>query len=153
SERAMVNETLLAERPGPPAVHPGRGDGNPVHASAFGWNISAELVEAAAPEELAAARNMILALEAVPGGVVTTVLQERGAGDAEITDRGELRQQELEVVRLEGDVGVEIAEHLIVEPVHRVPRGVEAAGFRREVPVAVGRHIEALDPICGRRVP
>src|SRR4030095_7231582 len=75
------------------------------------------------------------------------------AGDSEIADLGELRQQELEIVRLKRNVGIEIADDVILEPIDRLPGGVETVRFRREVSVAVRRHIEALDPTQGRGVP
>src|SRR4051794_296186 len=103
----MVEEPLLTERPCPPPLHARGGDGDPVDATCLVRDISADVVEAPAPEELALSGHVVLTLEAVSFGAVAFFLEDR-ASDTELGILCESLQEKLQMVLLEGDVRVQI---------------------------------------------
>src|SRR4051812_29767281 len=104
----MVEEPLLTKRSRPPALHARARDCDPVDATGLVRDVSADVVEAPAPEELALSGHVGLTLEAVDFGAISFFLEDR-ASDAELGILCEALQEKLEMVPLEGDVRVQIA--------------------------------------------
>src|SRR5580698_1966054 len=78
AQMSEVEKRLLAIRSCLPADHSGGGDCNPINRPAFICEIPANLVEAAAPEHLALAGNMVLAFKTVVFRTVAAFFLKNG---------------------------------------------------------------------------
>src|SRR5262245_58823540 len=95
SHRTVIQTRFLDERAGLPAHHARRRDRCPVDSAARDRNVTSNLLEALASEQLTRARNVFDVRE--PIVVVTAVLYEWGTSNAKPSVSFELFEQELEV--------------------------------------------------------
>ena len=141
----MMEERLLPERARSPAHHPAGGDGDPVDAARGIRDVASYLLEAPAPKELTAAGHVGLPFEAVAPGVVAVLLEDR-ARDSETSIVSELAEEELTVVVVERDIGVQVADDLVRQGLDSLVAGIEGVHFARKAALAVRWHLEHLDP-------
>src|SRR5262245_30116514 len=98
-----MEAVLLGKRARLPTSHP-RGDYRDViDSSQLHRHVSADVLETLSPEQLAGPRDVLDAHESI---VIRRLVPEGGADKSEV---GVLRQpgeQECEVIRVEGDIGV-----------------------------------------------
>src|SRR5262245_17156977 len=146
AEAAMVEKPALAIRARVPAPHAGGGDGDPVDAARAMRHVAADLPEALTPEQLALAGDVVLALEAVRIRAVAAVLLEDGAGHAQPRILGEAFEEKLQVILLERDVTVEIADDVVLELLDTRVAGVEGVHLGCEAPLLADRPVDDLDP-------
>src|SRR5688572_12047388 len=144
TEGSMVYEDLVAERLCLPAEHPRRRDCNPVHPDLHGY-VASDLLEALAPEELTAAGDVFLTFETVSSGVIS-VLDEDRASNPEGRVRGELGEQRFQVVSVEGQIGVQITNHVVLEMSHAFVPGAERKCLGCEAALELRRQMHGLDP-------
>ncbi len=150
ADRPMVVAHLLGERAGAPTAHARARDRRPVDAAALDGLVAADLLVARAPEHLAGARHVLDVGEAVV--VLVIAFAERGARDAEPGVLREAAQEELEVVRVEGDVGVEVADDVVGQVAQRRVAGVERTHLAGEVALRVLGRAHEADPRMARGV-
>src|SRR5687767_8643306 len=110
----MMEEELLAERPGLPAVHPRGGDRNPVHPSRRVGNVTAHFLETCPPEQLTPAGHVVFTLETVAARVISGLAKHRSR-HAEFRRCLEATGKEFEVIRLEREIRVEISDDVEIE--------------------------------------
>src|SRR5205085_8127497 len=124
----MMQARLVRERSRLPTLHARGRDRGPIDASAFDWDVPADAVEALAPEQLARPRDVLDVGK--PVVVVAATFDKRRSGYAELQVAGELLHQELEVVGLERNVGIEASNHVEVDIIQRPEAGVETVDLR-----------------------
>src|SRR4051812_40244595 len=115
AKRTMMEETLFAKRPSRPAFHSGGCHGNPIDASGFVRNVSADLLQAGFSKQLNLPRDVVFTLKTIRGRIVTIRFEERRAGDSELGRLYEFPKQELHKVGLKRDISVDIADYFIVK--------------------------------------
>src|SRR5580765_2773998 len=142
----VVKTRLLREGPGLPALHPSRRDRGPVDAATLDRHVSADALKALAPEHLTRAGNVFDIGE--PVVVVPAAFDKRRSGDAERRVLRELLYQELEVVGLERDVGIEASDDIEVDVIQLVEAGIETMDFRGEAAVTFLRHTDQPNPVA-----
>src|SRR4029450_13430252 len=107
----MMMKPFLRKRPCPPAFHPSRRHSYPVNSASRVGYITADIFKALPTENLTPASYMVFTLETVPGGVVPAILGEWRPGDAQPRIFRELCHQKLQVFRIEGKVGIQVADY------------------------------------------
>ena len=114
-----------------PASHPGHGHGSPIFSSRLERQVTVNVLKARAPEHLAATGNMGLVDEPVIV-LLPSALHEKSPNNPKLRISSQSLQQELDIVGLERDVGVQICNDI-----------------ERYIPqTLVGRH-QATD-LCGK---
>src|SRR3990172_11912562 len=116
-----------------PAVHSGDDLGGGIDPACAHGDITADLLEAAAPKELNGPGD---AVQADPLGdeAVVDALTDDTAGDAQAGIRAEPVEDPLVVIGPEGDVRVQVAHEIVGRVLHLVVAGLERARLRAEVP-------------------
>jgi hypothetical protein len=152
SQAPVVEERLLAKRSCFPTQHPGSRNRDPVNASGPVGEISAYIRETLTPKQLALACNVELAFETIGFRVVATFFAEDRSGDAQSRILSELIQEKLKVIRVQRNVGVQIANDLVFEVFDSFPTGIEGMYLCREIPLAARRQIYQFDPVILRSV-
>src|SRR5438874_10405451 len=103
----MVVTHFFDESTGLPAAHPRGSNRDPVNATALHFKIAADFLETLAAEELAGSGDMFHVGESE---VVTSgSLYERRSSYTETPVGRHLGHQKLEIIRLECDIGVQVA--------------------------------------------
>src|SRR5579871_4690828 len=110
-----MHEGLFSKRARVPADHSGGRDCHPVNAAGLAGHIAADLLETPAPEDLALARNIRLSFEAVGSRIVSVRLPEYCAGNAQPPILGELGKKKLEMIGVERDVSIQVADNLVLQ--------------------------------------
>src|SRR5580704_11493901 len=122
-----------------PALHPCSGHGDPVDRASLDRDIAPDSLEALATENLAGAGYMIK-IGAVVGISMLIrpidVFNERGAGHAQFGVLGEAPEQELEVVRGERDIGIQIADQVEPQMLEPFVTRIEGVGFGGKLSIA-----------------
>src|SRR5689334_7192657 len=119
-----MEEPFLPERFGSPTLHPSSDDRHPVDPAGAMRDIPANVVPALLPEDLALARDMSPAFEAVFIGAVTVFFLEHGSRNTLLRIRDEPPEQKLKVVIVERNVAVEVADDLPWDVLHPFDSGV-----------------------------
>src|SRR5437867_4091758 len=151
AHRPMVAAHLLDECPGLPAFHPCRRHRDPVDSTAFYWQIAADLFETFSPEELARARDVF-------HGSESEVISGRALGEwrshySESLVCGQLREQKVEIVLVEGDISIEVPDDIEILALHPLVACVEALDFAGEVPVSALGHPYQFHPWVVGEIP
>src|ERR1700693_5646812 len=127
-------EALVGKRRDLPASHPGGHHGNPVDTTSRIGNVATDLAEAVVAEQLTRAGHVVLAFKAVSRRIVAALLREGRARDAESRIALEFLEEKLHVARVEGYVGIQIAEDLERDVLHHVEPSVDRVHFACEIP-------------------
>ena len=149
AELSVMKTDFFGKRARLPAFHARRGDRDPIYRAALDRHVTAHFFEALAAEHLASTGNMFKSGELVSVGVLVAViriLNKRGSRYAQLGEKLKPGKQKAEIIRLEGDVGVEIANDVIGRPFEKDITRIEAVGFGGELAVAVVRHAQQLEP-------
>src|SRR5579864_9109196 len=128
-----MHEGLFSKRARVPADHPGGRDCHPVNASGLAGNIAADLLETLAPEDLALSRNIRLPFEAVGSRIVSVRLPEYRASNAQPPILGELGKEKLEMIGVERDVSIEVADNLVLQLLYPLQLFSKRLSLGREV--------------------
>src|SRR5580704_4927271 len=120
----MVKENLSHKRPGLPALHAGRPDSDPVEATPLDGSVSADFLEAFAPEKLAPAKHVVFIVETVLQRIVVG-LAHGGAGHAQPGVLRKFLHEKIHVIRLEGNIRVQIAQHIEFKELDTLEAGVK----------------------------
>src|ERR1700723_277722 len=115
-------------------------------------DISADLVPALFPEQLALTRNVLSTLEAVFRRIVT-FLCEDCSSDAEGRVLREFPEEELEVILVKGNISVQVTKHFIPKTFDSFIAGVESVYLACEVPVLPLRPPHQFYPRMLRKIP
>ena len=127
-----------------PPFHPGGCHRAPVDTPERHRHVSANFVETLAPEQLARARYVLDVRE--PIVVVSSVLDEGSAGDAQPRVGGELTDEKIEVVGAEGNVRVDIANDIERNVFDRIEAGIEALDLGGKAAFVPLRHPDQHNP-------
>src|SRR5262245_37706342 len=107
---------LVGKRSRLPAVHSSRDHGHMVDAAYFSRHVPADFFETRASKQLHLSRDMFDARE--PVVVLERSFSERCASDTQPRALGKSSQDEIEVLTVERNVSVEIADDLVIEVAH-----------------------------------
>jgi hypothetical protein len=159
AEFSVMKRVLFGIGASLPALHPGRGDGDPVDGATLDRDVASDLVEAGPAKQLAGPRDVIELGVLVGVGVsfeVAGILDKGSTGDAEFGVLHELAEKKLEVTAIERQIGVQIADHIVVEILDPGETGIERVGFGGELAVSLRsgtlRHAKQFDPWMDGRV-
>ena len=150
ADLAVVVADFFNKSAGLPALHPCRGHGDPVDRASLDRDIAPDSLEAPATEHLTSAGHMIEVGALVGVSVVIRpidIFNEGRAGHAQFGVFGEAREQELEVVRGERDVGVQIADQVEPQMLEPFVASIEGVGLGGKLTIAPFRHAHELDPV------
>src|SRR5208283_50145 len=145
SQGPVVKKPLLPERFGLPAHHPGGRDCYPIDSASLIWCESSDFLKAALSKHLAAARNMVMPLKALPLGAVSVLLEDRSR-DPKVGICIKLAQDKLNIIRIEGKISIEIAQNLIVQVLESFITSVESSHFGCKAAVPPLRHLNHFEP-------
>src|SRR6267378_7827462 len=147
---AMVEARPLVKSPGLPSLRLSAEKSNQVDPSRTDRPVAAYFLKTFASKHLACARNVRWAHEL--NIVRHFFFAIRCAGNTQLRIRGKLLHQKRKVIRVEGDVRVQIADHVIPQP--RQPRIslVESSCFPSKTALLAFRHPNQFNPIVSRRV-
>ena len=144
AHRAVMEAGSLGERAGLPPLHPRCGHRHPVDATTLHGDVSADLGEAIATKELAGTGDVLDVRE--PVVVVGAAFDKRRSGHAQARVVCELLHQESKVVGPEGNIRVEVTDHVERHVVELRQASVETVDLRSERPIAAFRHPDQADP-------
>src|SRR5208283_1255716 len=145
SQGPVVKKPLLPERFGLPAHHPCGRDCYPIDSASLIWCESSDLLKAALSKHLAAARNMVMPLKALPLGAVSVLFEDRSR-DPKVGICIKLAQDKLNIIHIEGNISIEIPQNLIVQVLDSFIAGVESLHFGCKAAVSPLRHLDQFDP-------
>src|SRR4029079_2912058 len=112
-----------------------------------------DVLETAAAKDLALPGHVVLAFEAVRIRAVAAVLLEDGARNAEAGILRKALQEELQMIGLERDVPVEVADDLVVQALDALVAGIERMDLGGEAAFLADRPVDHLDPRMLVRIP
>src|SRR5712691_5562272 len=145
----MVKAGFFEKGPGLPALHPRGGDCDPIDCSAFNRDVAANLFKALPAKKLAGAGDVLELSETVGVSVamlLAGIFDKGSAGNAEPRVSDKPGQKKLDVIGIEGDVGVEIADDVEGQPFQSRKAGVEGVGLGSELAIATFGHPQQFDP-------
>src|ERR1035441_5208333 len=122
-----------------------------INAATLQRHISADRLKTLAPEQLAAAPDILDILETII--VLVQTFPERGTRKSELRILLHCSYQKLEVIRLEGDVGVQVADDFEVQIFHPLVSSIEGMRLPREMPFLSLWHPYQFNPWIVRHVP
>ena len=146
----MMITALFQERPRGPALHPGGGHGDPIDTPFLYRNVAADIHKALPSEKLASTGNVFGAGKAEI--IVVLALDERRPGHPEFQVSGEPAKKEFEIVRFEGDIGVQIPDDIEAAIAELFVPGIERVDLRREAAFHMGRSPDQFNPRMFGRV-
>src|SRR5579871_50228 len=126
-----MKKCLFTKRAGLPAPHAGTRYGNPVHPSGFVRNVSRDIVKTMLSKQLATSRNMGVPLKAIGPRAVPFLLKYRPRNSERRISR-KLLQQELNVIILERNICVQIADDFVFQITNSCIAGVESVNLPRK---------------------
>ena len=147
---AVMKTRLLRKGSSLPALHPSRGHRRPINTTALDGDIPSDLFETLPPKELAGAGDMRDVREAIV--IMTAALDEWRPRHAQSRVFGKFPEQELEIVRREGNVGVKTADDVATQVCDAFEPGIDTVDLRGEAPVAMFRHSNQIDPVTALSV-
>src|SRR5258708_1138139 len=115
------------------------------------WNVTADLLPALPAEQLALTRHVSAPFKAVSIGTVTFLLKDCSS-DAERGVRSKLAGQECEMVRVKGDVTIQIADDFPMQASHSFISSVESPHLCGKTAIAPLRHLDEFHPSVLRKV-
>jgi hypothetical protein len=151
----MMEAYHVRKSPCLPTSHPSRRDRNPIYRPTLYWNISANLIKALPPEELASPGHMIEMSESMRIGMVTraaVIFYERRTGDSKLRIRGKSPGQKRKISRFKRNIGIQVANDIAAKVLQPDIACIKGVRFRRELTVPALRHPQKLDPRIYRRV-
>ena len=149
AEGTVMQADLVGEGAGLPAFHPGGGDRDPINGPALHRHVTADFCEAFAAEQLAGSGDVLqLGVAVVVGvfGKIGVIVHEGGADDPEGRIGGQLAQQKPEVAGIEGDIRIEVADHVVGFPGQQGQTGIEGMGLGSELALLMDRALQQGDP-------
>src|SRR5687768_3781965 len=149
TELAMMPAHPVGECPGLPTLHACRDDRDMINAAASDGDVAPDRFEAGTAEELACARDVLDADKAI---VVHRSALEGRSDNTEPWVLGEPSQQEREVVRVEGSIGVETPDGGVGQMPHHRIAGVEGMHLAGKVSVAPIGESHEIDPVMATRI-
>src|SRR5215510_9460838 len=150
ADLAMVIADLFNKRAGLPAPHPCGGHGDPIDRAALDRDIATDGLEAPATKNLASARYMI---EIRPGVGVSVLIwlvdifYEGRAGHTQLCVLRKPSEQELEVVRGERNVCVQIPDQVKPQMFESLVARIEGVRLGGKLSIAPFRHAHEFDPV------
>src|SRR3984893_14789005 len=150
SHLAVVEADFFSKSAGLPSLHSCGRDGDPVDRAALDRNIAPDSLEAFATEHLTSAGYMIEVRAFMGVSVLirpTHIFNGGGACDAQLGVCDEAPKQELEVVRGERDVGVQITDNVEPEMLEPIVASIEGVGLGGKLTVAPLWHAHELNPV------
>src|SRR5262249_41753065 len=108
-------------------------------APGFICKISSDIFKTLAPEHLALSGYVELPFEAVRFRIVAALFPKHRSCNTEPRIFTELRQEKLEMIRVQKYVGVQIPDYLILQMFHSFLARVECIHFGRKIPLPAHR--------------
>src|ERR1700691_5901727 len=109
-----MNAHFVSERPRLPAFHPRTDNRNVVNRTALHRDVSADGFKTLTAKHLACAGNMFDTHKSIVVRLTGELLKWRSRKPEHRVSR-QFQKQELEVIRIERDVGIQAHDHLIVK--------------------------------------
>src|ERR1700761_5819920 len=134
SQTPMMEEGLLPKGARRPAHHARCGYSHPVDPAGLVGTISANFLKAFAPKYLALPGDMIAAFKAVRAGVISSLFLECRTGNTQTRILPDFIEQKLEMIRIERDVRIQIADHVILQILHALQAGIERVHLGGKMP-------------------
>src|SRR5690349_7677834 len=128
-------EPLFGKRTRFPSLHPRRRHRYPVDAANTIGNKPTDLFETPTTKKLTSACNMILTLKAVLGRVITAIFREWSSSDTESRILHEFANQKLQIIAIEGKIGVKVADYFVINRAHSFEPRFEGMNFASEIPL------------------
>src|SRR5271168_3851292 len=140
----MVDETLFDERPGFPALRTCAQHGDQINPARPYGRVTADLFKALPPEHLTHTRHMLDADKLIV--VAQIPFAKRGSSDSQLAVLGESIHKERKIVWIEGDVGVQIADDVILQFAQSLLAGANGYRFPGEISFAALGHAHQFNP-------
>ena len=141
----MVTKASLCEVPRFPSFHPGSCDCDPVNPACSVWQISSDITEALAPENLTRSVNRIFTLKAIFCRIKSFLVVSR-ACNAQTWILYQLLQQKLKLIRSKRYVRIQISDGFELEGVDSFESGIERVNFRGKIAVLPLRQTNQFNP-------
>src|SRR5580700_8552096 len=135
----MVHETLFDKRSGFPALGARAQNGDQIDPARSYGCVAADVFKALTPEHLTHSRHMLDAHELI---VVTQIPFTKGrATHSELRVLSEPIHEERKIVRIKGNIGVEVADDVVLQTAQLLLAGANGDGLPGKIPLPALGHL------------